>query len=61
MPSSLCDPVGSETDAERLRLLVDAVTDYAIYMLDTEGRVASWNAGAARLKGYTAVEAIGLD
>jgi PAS domain S-box-containing protein len=61
MPSSDCEPVGFETDAERFHLLVDAVTDYAIYVLDTEGRVASWNAGAERLKGYTAAEAIGLD
>lgn len=35
----------------RYRLLVDAITDYAIYMLDTEGRISSWNAGARRFKG----------
>ena len=44
---------------ERFRLLVQSVTDYAIYMLDREGRVSSWNAGAARFKGYTADEIIG--
>jgi PAS domain S-box-containing protein len=44
---------------ERLRLLVESVRDYAIYMLDVEGRVASWNAGAERIKGYTASEIIG--
>ena len=44
---------------ERFRLLVDGVQDYAIYMLDPAGRVASWNAGAARLKGYAAGEIIG--
>jgi PAS domain S-box-containing protein len=44
---------------ERYRLLVDAVVDYAIYMLDVEGRVVSWNSGAERLKGYTAEEIIG--
>ena len=38
----------------RFRLLVQNVTDYAIFMLDTEGRVANWNAGAARIKGYSA-------
>src|ERR1700712_1705265 len=38
----------------RFRLLVQNVTDYAIFMLDTEGRVANWNAGAARIKGYAA-------
>lgn len=49
------DP-GSE---ERYRLLVDAVSDYAIYMLSPEGNVASWNAGAERLKGYSESEIIG--
>ncbi|MDI1448425.1 PAS domain S-box protein [Polyangium sp. 6x1] len=44
---------------ERYRLLVEGVRDYAIYMLDPEGRVESWNAGAERLKGYTAAEVIG--
>ncbi|MCE9603382.1 MAG: PAS domain S-box protein [Planctomycetia bacterium] len=44
---------------ERFRLLVDGVKDYAIFMLDSEGKVASWNAGAHRIKGYTASEIIG--
>ncbi len=35
----------------RYQLLVDAITDYAIYMLDTNGIVTSWNSGAQRLKG----------
>ena len=35
------------------------MTDYAIFMLDTEGRVANWNAGAERIKGYTAEEIVG--
>ncbi len=43
----------------RYRLLVDSITDYAIYMLDPEGIVSSWNPGAARFKGYTAAEIIG--
>jgi len=47
-------------DSERnFRLLVQSVTDYAIYMLDPEGTVASWNAGAARIKGYSASEIVG--
>ena len=46
-------------EAHRHQLLVDAVVDYAIYMLDLEGRVASWNSGGVRLKGYTAGEIIG--
>jgi PAS domain S-box-containing protein len=44
---------------ERFRLLIQSVTDYAIYMLDPQGRVNSWNAGAERFKGYTADEIIG--
>ena len=44
---------------ERFRLLVEAVKDYAIIMLDTEGRIASWNVGAERIKGYRAEEIIG--
>lgn len=46
-------------DADRYRLLVDAITDYAIYMLDPDGRVSSWNPGAERFKGYEAHEIIG--
>ncbi|WP_413777287.1 PAS domain S-box protein [Sphingomonas sp. S2-65] len=44
---------------ERFRLLVQSVSDYAIYMLDPEGHVASWNAGAERFKGYTADDILG--
>src|SRR6185369_16222700 len=44
---------------ERFRLLVDSVRDYAIFMLDPEGRVQSWNRGAARIKGYAAEEIVG--
>jgi len=44
---------------ERFRLLVQGVTDYAIYMLDPEGTVSSWNAGAERFKGYSADEIVG--
>ena len=44
---------------EQFRLLVQGVTDYAIYMLDPTGRVSSWNAGAERIKGYTVDEVIG--
>lgn len=44
---------------ERFRLLVQSVTDYAIYMLDPTGHVTSWNAGAERFKGYRAEEIIG--
>ncbi len=44
---------------EQFRLLVQGVTDYAIYMLDPDGRVTSWNSGAQKLKGYTPDEIIG--
>lgn len=46
-------------DARRLQLLVDGITDYAVYLIDRDGLVASWNAGAKRLKGYDASEIIG--
>jgi PAS domain S-box-containing protein len=45
--------------AERFELLVNSVTDYAIYMLDADGYVATWNPGARRFKGYEAEEIIG--
>src|SRR4051812_32438872 len=44
---------------ERFRLLVESVRDYAIFMLDPEGKVLTWNAGAERFKGYKPAEIIG--
>jgi len=65
-PSSRQDPSpGSSNGAlgawsdESFRRLVDTVHDYAIFLLDVEGRIRSWDQGAERLKGYTAPEAIG--
>jgi PAS domain S-box-containing protein len=46
-------------DDDRFRLLVQGVLDYGIFMLDTGGRVSSWNAGAERISGYAAEEIIG--
>ena len=47
-------------ESERdFRLLVEGITDYAIYMLDPEGRVTNWNKGAERIKGYKAREIVG--
>jgi PAS domain S-box-containing protein len=43
----------------RFRLLVEGVIDYAIYMLDLDGHITNWNAGARRIKGYEADEVIG--
>lgn len=50
---------GMAKDELQLRLLIDAVTDYAIYMLDRNGVVSSWNPGAERFKGYAAHEILG--
>ena len=44
---------------ERYRILVEAITDYAVYMLDSDGIVTSWNSGAQRFKGYKPSEIIG--
>ena len=44
---------------EKLRLLVTSVTDYAIFMLDPEGKIVSWNEGAERITGYSEDEALG--
>jgi PAS domain S-box-containing protein len=46
---------------EKFRLLVDGARDYAIYLLDPDGTVITWNAGAERIKGYTASEIIGMN
>ena len=51
--------LASLTEAGRYQLLIEAVTDYAIYMLDPSGIVTSWNPGAKRFKGYAAAEIIG--
>ncbi|MET0414331.1 MAG: PAS domain S-box protein [Polyangiaceae bacterium] len=48
-----------QRNEERFRLLVDGVKEYAILLLDSTGHVASWNGGAARLKGYEAAEIVG--
>ena len=44
---------------EKFRLLVEGIRDYAVFMLDPGGHIASWNAGAERIKGYSAAEIIG--
>ena len=48
-----------EESAERFRLLVESVKDYAIFSLDLHGNVASWNQGAARIQGYSAKDIVG--
>src|SRR5512141_1265976 len=49
----------TEAENEQFRLLVECVQDYAIFMLDARGYVATWNVGAERIKGYAASEIIG--
>jgi len=48
-----------EESERRFHVLIDAVTDYAIFMLDTAGNVVSWNPGAERIKGYSSAEILG--
>src|SRR3989442_3086063 len=50
---------GADPADEQFRLLVQSVTDYAIFLLDSSGRVISWNDGAQRIKGYSAGEIVG--
>jgi len=61
MQSSHQRPRPGAPSADQFRLLVDAVKDYAIFLLDPDGRVVSWNAGAERIKGYAAEEILGKD
>jgi PAS domain S-box-containing protein len=49
----------AETEDDLFRLLVDSVRDYAIFMLDPQGRVTTWNAGAQQIKGYAKDEILG--
>jgi two-component system sensor kinase FixL len=51
----------NRTMAEELSLLIDGATNYAIYLLDPQGRVTIWNRGAERIKGWTEAEIIGCD
>lgn len=58
-PLPLRAPVLLKATEESFRLLVESVKDYGIFMLSPEGIILSWNAGAARIKGFTAQEVIG--
>jgi len=53
------DQDGAPVTSGQLRLMVEQVKDYAIFMLDPQGRITTWNIGAERLKGYRAAEIIG--
>nr|WP_325540405.1 PAS domain S-box protein [Ramlibacter sp.] len=52
-------PENGQAFEQRLQLLIDAVTDYGIFVLDPEGHISSWNSGAQRLKGYSREEILG--
>ena len=52
-------PASIDDEARQFALLLDGVTDYAIYMLDPDGYIKTWNAGGQRIKGYAAQEVIG--
>ena len=58
-PDARATSAGAPDLADLHRLLVDSVTDYAIFLLDAHGFVRSWNPGAARVKGYTESEIVG--
>ena len=51
--------IDSDTQLKRLQLLISSITDYAVYMLERDGTIASWNPGAHRMKGYAEEEVIG--
>ena len=57
----MADASGFEPNSseQRFQLLVNAVTDYALYMIDADGHIATWNPGARRFKGYEADEIVG--
>src|SRR4051812_8156388 len=59
-PKGLADETQRAVWSDELfRLLVQSVSDYAIFVLDPQGYVATWNAGAERIKGYSAAEIVG--
>src|SRR5688572_828858 len=59
VPLSDFEKIEDLDNARRLEVLIKSVVDYAIYLLNIEGRVLTWNSGAERLKGYEAEEIIG--
>ena len=53
------DLVDENISEDPFRLLIQSIVDYAIYMLDTKGRVTNWNPGAQAIKGYSEQEIVG--
>src|SRR5262249_25619305 len=59
MPENWSTSIALQETAEQFHILVDSVEEYAIYMLDPNGNIITWNTGAQKIKGYTAEEIIG--
>src|SRR5437667_8027349 len=59
MPKKSLSSFAVQDTAEQFHILVDSVEEYAIYMLDSNGNVITWNTGAENIKGYSAEEIIG--
>ena len=59
MPKNWSTSVALEETAEQFHILVDSVEEYAIYMLDPNGNIITWNTGAEKIKGYSAEDIIG--
>src|SRR5213594_1263227 len=59
MPKDWSNSSALQDTAEQFHILVDSVEEYAIYMLDPNGNIISWNTGAEKIKGYSAEEIIG--
>src|SRR5262245_17350623 len=59
MPSNRPETVPSASQEQRLQRLLDAVLDRAVCLIETDGTIASWNAGAEQLLGHTAADAVG--
>ena len=57
--SSNAAALSSLSESERLKLLVESISDYAVYILGPDGAIASWNPGAEKITGYRAIEAVG--
>jgi len=60
-PSSSPTPSALDDESRQFALLVNSVTDYAIYMLDTRGMIRTWNPGGQRIKGYRTEDVIGTN
>src|ERR1700712_3999562 len=58
--SEFVEPGGNDLFEQRYRMLVESLTDYAVFMVDLSGTIVSWNPGVKRVLGYDAGEFVGL-